>query len=412
MTLRIFTRGGALSWHDKVGLRVQRPPVVILSRAGALQPNDGVAQPRVAALDGIRGIAIIWVILHNSIDVSHASATGILWVLSILAHPGWIGVQLFFALSGFLITAGLLDTRGTPHFYRNFYVKRALRILPLYYSVLLLLLVIAPRVAAPHWPFDIGSQASLWLFTVNWTHTSPYGFAHFWSLAVEEQFYLVWPLLVFWLTPRRLLTACICLSVLALVLRSAMVAMGADGWTLYTLTPCRIDALALGAAGACAVRIPELKDWMRSNLRPILMSALILFLAGIPLTHLYDRYAWTGETYGYSLLAVSCGLFVTAIALAPKAEVRVAGFLAWAPLRSIGKYSYAMYVFHGLLIKMAGEPWMNSRFAGDPSAAAVIVYVFAIGAASYLLGYLSFHLLEKHFLKLKRFFAPRPQVEG
>jgi peptidoglycan/LPS O-acetylase OafA/YrhL len=377
------------------------------SRIGGIQPIDELAQPRIAAFDGIRGIAIIWVILHNAIDISRAPAAGVLWILKLLSHPGWIGVQLFFALSGFLITSGLLDTQGTPHFFRNFYVKRALRILPLYYTVLLLLLVIAPNLPALHWRFEVGGQLSLWLFTVNWSHSSPYGFAHFWSLAVEEQFYLVWPLLVFWLTPRRLLAACLCLSVLALLLRSGMVILGADGWTLYTLTPCRIDALALGAAGACAVRIVPLSEWIRKNVRVLLIAALVLFLVGIPITHSYDRYAWTGETFGYTILALSCAAFVTASALAPKRDLLATEFLAWAPLRSVGRYSYAMYVFHGLLIKMIGEPWMNSRFGGQPPAPAVIAYVLAVGVASYLLGFCSYHLLEKHFLKLKSVFAPK-----
>ncbi len=371
------------------------------------QPEAGPAKSQIPALDGIRGVAIIWVILHNAIDVSQAPTTGILWALKLIAHPGWIGVQLFFALSGFLITTGLLETRGTDHFFRNFYIKRALRILPLYYTVLLVLLVIVPQLVS--WPFDVSSQASLWLFTVNWTHTSPYGFAHFWSLAVEEQFYLLWPLLAFWLPPRRLLTACLVLSALALLIRAAMAAAGADGWTLYTLTPCRLDALALGAAGACALHIDPIRRWLAARVRLILAAALVVFLAGLPLTHVYDRYSWSGETLGYSLLAMVCAAFVTAIALSPTSEVRVAALLAWGPLRSIGKYSYAMYVFHGLLIKMAGEPWMIARFGTAAPAAAVIAYVAVIAMASYLMGYASYHLLETHFLKLKRLFAA-PEV--
>ncbi len=375
---------------------------------------DADAEPanalRIPALDGIRGVAIIWVILHNAIDVSQAPATGILRVLKLIAHPGWIGVQLFFALSGFLITAGLLETRGTSHFFRNFYAKRALRILPLYYTVLLLLLVVAPRLW--QWPFDVGEQASLWLFTVNWTHSAPYGFAHFWSLAVEEQFYLLWPLLAYWLAPRGLFIACLCLSGLALLLRTAMAAGGIDGWTLYTLTPCRIDALALGAAGACALRISPLRQWLAGNVRMVLGAALVAFLLGVPITHVYDRYAWSGETIGYSLLAMVSAAFVTAIAVSREGEVRAATVLAWTPLRSIGRYSYAIYVFHGLLIKMVGEPWMISRFGVGPPPMAVIVYLLAITASSYLLGYGSYHLLEKHFLKLKRFFAPQPQLSG
>ena len=100
------------------------------------------------ALDGIRGIAIVWVVLHNTTALPFTSSSAALSLILQLGHPGWIGVQLFFALSGFLITAGLLETRGSAGYFRNFYAKRALRILPLYYAVLFVLLVVAPRLAS------------------------------------------------------------------------------------------------------------------------------------------------------------------------------------------------------------------------------------------------------------------------
>src|SRR5450631_4021131 len=134
------------------------------------QADDPPAPRRVPALDGIRGIAIIWVVLHNAMDIPVAPATGFYRLVNVIAHPGWIGVQLFFGLSGFLITCGLVETQGGTGYFRNFYARRALRILPLYYAVLLALLVVAPCVAALHWPYRLGGHVSLWLFTVNWTH--------------------------------------------------------------------------------------------------------------------------------------------------------------------------------------------------------------------------------------------------
>jgi len=207
------------------------------------------------ALDGIRGLAIIWVVFHNTLDDKFAPTGGLLHLVALLARPGWIGVQLFFALSGFLITAGLLDTRDADNYFSGFYAKRALRILPLYYAVLLLLLIIVPWATGSLG--ELGTafehQASLWLFVINWTHAGAYGFAHFWSLAVEEQFYLFWPLVVYRLSPQRLLPVCLWIAFGALVVRCGMRLEGASGWTIYTLTPCRMDALALGAAGACLV---------------------------------------------------------------------------------------------------------------------------------------------------------------
>ena len=355
----------------------------------------------------------MWVVLHNATDITMAPAGGILKVLGLLTHPGWIGVQLFFALSGFLITGGLLDTQRSDHYFRDFYAKRALRILPLYYGVLLALLVLLPLIPAFSAAISSKDQASLWLFTVNWTHTAPYGFAHFWSLAIEEQFYLLWPLVVWRLTSRRLLVVCLWIAAAALLLRCVLVGLGTDWWTLYTNTACRMDALALGSAGACLLRIGELREPLQGRAKGILTVALILFLVAIPFTHVYDRTRWAGETFGYSVLAVTGALFVTAVALlAARPPSRVALFLGCAPLRSLGKYSYAMYVFHGLLHKLVGEPWLVARYGEAVPASAALWYAPLLLLVSYLLGFCSYELFERHFLKLKSVFAPKGQAPG
>ena len=365
----------------------------------------------IPALDGIRGLAIVWVVLHNATDISMAPASGIFRALGLLTHPGWIGVQLFFALSGFLITGGLLDTQRSAHYFRDFYAKRALRILPLYYGVLFALLVVVPLIPAINASISSEGQASLWLFTVNWTHTAPYGFAHFWSLAVEEQFYLLWPLVVWKLTARRLLIVCVWVALGALLLRCVLVGFGTDWWTLYTNTACRMDALALGSAGACLLRIPELRQTLPGQTNRFLTIALTLFLVGIPLTHVYDRTRWPGETLGYSVLAVTCALFVTVVAMfASNPTSRVASLVGCAPLRSLGKYSYAMYVFHGLLHKLVGEPWLVARYGDAVPASAALCYAPVLLLVSYLLGFCSYELFERHFLKLKSLFVPKDQA--
>jgi peptidoglycan/LPS O-acetylase OafA/YrhL len=351
------------------------------------------------------------VVFHNATAWSLAPSSRVLHLLPILTNPGWIGVQLFFALSGFLITGGLLDARGTRHYFRNFYAKRALRILPLYYTVLLALLVLLPRLVTLHAPFSNGHQAPLWLFTANWVQSLPYGFAHFWSLAVEEQFYLIWPLLVYGLPPRRLLTACLWIAAGAFVLRCALAAYGADMWTLYVNTACRMDALALGGAGACVLRIPALREALRARLPLVGAAALLVFLGGIPLTHLYNRDSLAGKTFGYTLLAFSSAAFVTWAAMRDACgPTRVVSLLASAPLRSCGKYSYAMYVFHNLLHKLLGEPWVLARFGEHPPLPVVFVYAALLLLVTYLLAFCSYYALERHFLRLKRPFELRARV--
>jgi peptidoglycan/LPS O-acetylase OafA/YrhL len=363
------------------------------------------------ALDGIRGLAISWVVFHNTTDSLPQTVHGASHLLALLAHPGWIGVQLFFALSGFLITGILLDTQRATNYFFAFYAKRALRILPLYYAVLILLLIVAPHLERGTAMLQATPKEwlSLWLFIVNWTHAAPYGSAHFWSLAVEEQFYLLWPLIVHRLSARRLFWACIYISMIALVIRSLMVLGGASGWAVYTATTSRSDALALGGAGACILRIPAAHAWLASRLTAVNLSAFGLFLVGVPITHAYNSDSIQCEIFGYTLLALCCATLVT-VAAAGDEQVRrnmLARVLRWSPLRSCGKYSYAIYVFHQLIHKLVGEPWMVARFGSHPSAQTVYLYSVTIGLISFGAAFLSYHLLEKHFLALKHLFLPR-----
>ena len=361
------------------------------------------------ALDGVRGVAIVWVVFHNCTDRVSGASHGVAYVLMVFAHTGWVGVQLFFALSGFLITSGLLATQGLPHYFRNFYAKRALRIMPLYYAVLLALLVIWPLFGSATL-LKNAPQAPLWLFVANYAHALPYGFAHFWSLAVEEQFYLVWPLVVAWLAPRRLLGVCAGVALGALGLRLVLALHGADPWSIYSNTACRMDALALGGAGACLLRLPAPRAWFVRNLGSIALLAALLFAAGIPATHVYSTSALSGQTAGYLVLALCAALFVTALSTPEASQARAPRrLLAAAPLRSLGLYSYAIYVFHNLLHRLWGDPWLMARYGPRPTAGVVLLYALAILGASYLLAFCSYQLLEKRFLALKRWFEPSGQ---
>lgn len=363
------------------------------------------------ALDGIRGLAIIWVVLHNTTDHLPPTLHGASHAFAFLVHPGWIGVQLFFALSGFLITETLLGTQNAVNYFPAFYARRALRILPLYYTVLMALLIIVPELprAPPLLRANLNQQLSLWLFIVNWTQAAPYGFAHFWSLAIEEQFYLFWPFIVHRLSPRRLIAACIYISLAAIAARGIMIFSGASSWTVYTATTSRMDALALGGAGACLLRVPGARAWLSSRLAEVNLAALMLFAIGIPATRAYNTDTIQGEIFGYTLLALCCATLVTTAAAADEEakSTVLAQILRWPPLRSWGKYSYAIYIFHQLIHKLVGEPWLLSRFGSQPPADKVYLYSLTIGLVSFGAAFLSYHLLEKRFLALKYLFRPR-----
>src|SRR5687768_1805284 len=188
-----------------------------LVAAGSSVQTTSVTPPsHWPALDGLRGTAVIAVLVcHYAVLLPRTPAVGLLEI-------GWAGVDLFFVLSGFLITGILLDARGTPHYLRNFYARRALRIFPLYYGFLAVTLLVSLAVKLAPGASHEGlrhlwaAQPSLWTYTANYwmpaqTAWSPWSevVIPLWSLSVEEQFYLVWPLVVCRLSERGLVRLCV-----------------------------------------------------------------------------------------------------------------------------------------------------------------------------------------------------------
>src|SRR3954466_4450020 len=206
-------------------------------------------------LDGLRGIAILAVMIHHAAEFGQGNspATAVHQFL----HLGRHGVDLFFVLSGFLITGILLDSKGSPRYFSTFYARRTLRIFPLYYGVLLVVLVVLPLIV-PQPPAArevIADQGWLWLYASNilmaWRNRVLFNgehvyLSHFWSLAVEEQFYLVWPLVVLLVGGRGLAWVCAACLPVALVVRG-LTTRGSEFSAAIFLTPCRVDSLAVGA---------------------------------------------------------------------------------------------------------------------------------------------------------------------
>ena len=380
-----------------------------------------------AALDGVRGLAILLVLLHNlGVDLP-ATAPGILArVFHVVTAAGWIGVILFFALSGYLITSILLRSRAAPHYYRNFFLRRVLRIFPLYYATLALVLVIVPRlVKLPAWLApELDHQLWFWTYLSNWA--IPFGrgiggLDHCWSLAVEEQFYLVWPLVVRALSPRRLGTLALALGGFALLFRALVRATGAlDPMVNYYWTAARIDALAWGALLAVAAQGNDqeidqepagpaaawLLRWRDPGLKATLAALALLTLAtrGLPRHHALV------DTLGYSLVGIWAALVVARAAQigrapAPSAATDwVVRLLRHPSLRWLGRYSYGIYVFHGILHHaipgLLPASWLQPSGTAGYLVTAV-AYLGAVGGLSAALAFGSYHLFEKHFLALK-----------
>jgi len=362
----------------------------------------------IPALDGVRGIAILLVLAHNLNPFEGGRFVERLVELEV--NFGWVGVQLFFVLSGFLITGILLDTREAPGYYRGFFGRRVLRIFPLYYGVLLIAFVILPALGlAPDKLLeDRENRIWLWTFLINWSEPLGAGvaaFPHFWSLAVEEQFYLIWPFIVRRTTPRRLLHIALVLAVVALVSRIFLVAVGANEGGPYMFTICRMDALGLGGAVAAMLRIPEYHAFLVRWRIAIAVGVISLFVAGLFLTGGYPRAGERDQMAGYTILAIA---FATLVLFAVLDDERGRGWVGAVcrhpVLRSFGKYSYAIYVFHQPLNQMIGEPLLHWVVPHGPGLLDGGVYMLAATAASYALALMSYHGYEKHFLALKRYF--------
>jgi peptidoglycan/LPS O-acetylase OafA/YrhL len=372
---------------------------------------DGRSARHYPGLDGLRGLAILLVVPHNA-DIVAPVLHGPFRYLTILIDRGWVGVQLFFVLSGFLITEQLCRSRDAANYYGGFYARRALRIFPLFLAAVLLALLLEKVLPARA---DLGSGSPVWyfwlaIFFINWTRPlgglGIPGFPQFWSLALEEQFYLVWPLVVRMLASRlALVSGAIIMA--ALAARFVMLRLGASSDMVYMWTIARMDALAFGALAALVVQ-----RWRASGEIPapttFIVGSAAVAIVGALATRLYEDATWPTQTVGFTFLGAACWL----ILLGTVANDLSAKQRWWlAPLRSralisVGRYSYGMYVFH-MFFAIFAAVWVR-RVTASFGQGSMLAFALLITALSYAVGFLSYHLYEKHFLRLShRYFAPR-----
>ncbi len=388
-----------------------------------LAPTDVAAGPvpqvrgEIPGLDGLRGIAILLVLAHHL--YAGPASHGIEYIIRHVLYSGWIGVDLFFVLSGFLITGILYDTKGSEHYYRNFYARRFLRIFPLYYGFLLLWLLVAPHIPTFS-PAEIQdlyrSQGWYWSYLANVhiaLHRGPFPAQPtiFWSLAIEEQFYLFWPLLVASSDRRRLIGVCLGVIILAPLLRTGVILWGSGMLTadaLYALTPFRLDALAVGGLAAVVARSPDGFAWLSRIARPV-TAALTAVLAVIFVwRHGFDLDEVLFQTVGYTLLALAAAAWLVRT-VTSSAEARTRIFLESSVLRFFGRYSYGLYVWHAALYYIFyREPWIvHPPLVFGSAVPMALAWFVLFSAASTVLAVFSWRLYEKHFLALKRYFPYR-----
>lgn len=368
-----------------------------------------ISEKRVPALDGIRGLAVLGVLIVHAVGLLDMTRP-VERALAILSGLGAYGVDLFFVLSGFLITGILLDTRNSPNCFRSFYARRFLRLFPVYYGYLLVVVFMFPALhRAMHISMpDYGGGWGWYLaYLSNWKPghgaSDPY-LGHFWSLAVEEQFYLLWPAMVF-LVPRRML-AHLFLGIVAtaVALRIGMAIEGVWWNTLYRLTPTRMDALALGALAALAMR----NDTWRARLSAsagiaLILSACAFCAMAIAAGDISWKTRWN-QVIGSVFMETAFAALVFKAAAPGLGLVKRIGSTGW--LMAFGRYSYTMYVIHVAVYfhLMWLIAWATRRFSVHLTLPAEVVCGLFMIATVFFLANLSWRCLESPLLSLKKRF--------
>lgn len=362
------------------------------------------------ALDGLRGFAILFVI-WNHVGLSGGKAEGLLSKLFIAgANAGWIGVHLFFVLSGFLITGILLDARGTPDAWRNFFMRRVLRIFPVYYFTLAFLFILLPAIGAmPAWlEADYQNQVWYWTYLSNWSVAyglGGHGVPHFWSLAVEEQFYLVWPLVALWTRSRTLALICVGLVVSALLARINFMYFQPRGffWTeaAYSWTISQWDALAIGALAALGFRSARWTGWLLQQNRLIGAIALGGMAAIILKARGFGIMSPEVMTIGKTLFTIVAGAVLVDAVARPDSWLG-RSILRQPALAYLGKYSYAIYIFHLPIAHVfRGLFPVAATTQGTAATLEVLGQMGAVLLVSLVLARISWTLIEQPFLRLK-----------
>ena len=391
-------------------------PTRPLNDAGDERPsptNVVSSRPHVATLDGVRGLAILLVILSHlpGSGVAHSSLDKALWrALS----AGWVGVDLFFVLSGFLITGILLKSRGQPYYFRNFYIRRVLRIQPLYLLLIAATLTVLPLVglvSADELARLRGWSGWFWLMVSN-VPIGRHGFEataplqHLWSVAVEEQFYLVWPALVALASDGGVRRAAIGMIVLSPLVRAAMLLAGASGMMIHVMPFTRVDALAWGTLLAVTARQAPLSSGISRVLPVLAIGGAAVLVPPFVQHHFIGWQLPSVQLLGYSGIAAIAAFCVWTALGADRHSLLVRVFDAsW--LRFLGRYSYSLYLLHLFVMRgLERTPIAPNRVGtvGGHATPALALFAVATIAVSCLLALVSWRLVEGPALRLKRYF--------
>ena len=357
----------------------------------------GNSSRHIAGLDGLRGFAVLAVLVFHATYWTSGWGRGDVFLS--IAHVGWIGVDLFFVLSGFLITGVLLDSRGGHGYLRTFYSRRFLRIFPLYYGFLAVYVFLAaPLIFGPAGAGALRSYASWYiLYGSNFLAASgrvgnaAFGIGHLWSLAVEEQFYLLWPLIVLLGGLRGTSRIAVGLLFLSLAFRASFLIFGVGAPVgAYNLLPSRMDELAAGGLLACGVRSLDPLTQLRRAVRVGIVSL------PVALALLWSIDGSKVDLWAVPLAITTLALVFMGVVAGVLSYPRLASALDWRPLSITGRYSYAIYLFHEpIAFAMYWRGWKPHGLLSG------LGFLAVCATASFLAAAFSWRYWEAPWLRLK-----------
>lgn len=341
-------------------------------------------------LDGVRATAALMVLFFHCFQIRNFDSA---WGLTLqkIGFLGQTGVSLFFVLSGFLITRILLQQKSEPHYLFNFFMRRALRIFPLYFLYLSLAYFIIPLVFDKNIP-DPSQQFFYWLYlqdfaiTFRWPSVGP---RHFWSLAIEEHFYMFWPFIVLHGNIKSLRIAVFVLIGISIVTRILLVQ---GNYETYFFTFARLDEISLG----CLLAILELEGALEIwSLRKVQIAfGCLIILSGILWFQFSSLANPIIQVVKYQFISLTYFLAVTWVIMAP-AQNWIVRFLSSKFMVYTGSISYGIYVYQAIAIE-----WMKHYDIQNS-----LYFFTGVTAVIYSIATLSFYLIEKPILGLKSRFT-------
>ena len=352
---------------------------------------------RIPCLDGLRAVAILLVLLAHWSQTHGFPATG---AMVTLFRQGAIGVDIFFVLSGFLITVLLmreLDETQTVSL-REFYLRRGLRIMPAFATFVLVIFALTSLGFVSLHP---GEWLSVLTYTVNWVspeHRS-WEVGHLWSLSIEEHFYLIWPFLLLRLEPKRARRALVAyLAILPALRIGARLAFHDYTALAYSSTLVRMDSIAVGCVMAICAFDPAFRQRVRLTGRAAFAAgtlAMIGLTASLALGNWWPSYALVaGDTVNAAAIAIMIWLCVH------HGESFPGRLLRSRPLATLGVLSYSLYLWQQLFLNRNSTSWL-CQWPWN------ILFAAAAGIASYLLIETPFLRIKDHISRNKRLIASR-----